>query len=47
MSGLGIAGVILGIYPVVVHLAKTFKAMKGIKGDELNRKVEMAFMNYE
>ena len=47
MSGLEIVGVILALYPIVIDLAKSYKAVRGSNGHELNRKMRVAFMNYQ
>jgi hypothetical protein len=48
MSGLEVLGVLLGLYPLVVHLAKGYKLMKGSGGDsELRRNLIVASTRFE
>jgi len=48
MSGLEVLGVLLGLYPLVVHLAKGYKLMKGGGGDsELHRNLIVAYTRFE
>lgn len=47
MSGIEIFGVILGLYPVIVELAQTYKRMRGSGSADLNRGVIVASAMYD